>query len=124
VNASGSRRGKLTAGANMAKKAERCPTCRRLMKRSNPQNRFYWLLIHQIAENVKPQGKEYSPEVWHEWAKQRFIGADEINLPNGKTMIKGKSSADLDTAAFAEYMRSVEEFAMSRNVYLDEINPT
>jgi len=99
----------------------RCPTCKRKKSRSNPANARYWLLLHLIADKILPEGKAHSAEVWHEYFKQRFIGVDEFALPNGKVLHRAMSSADLDTAAFADYMLAVEEFAMSRNVYLDDM---
>ena len=102
----------------------RCPTCHRLKKRSNPANARYWLLLHLVSEGIKPEGMQHSPEVWHTYFKQRFIGVDEYRLPNGKTLQIPKSSAELDTQEFNEYMQKVEEFAMSRNVYMDEMEPT
>lgn len=100
---------------------DRCPTCGRKHKRSTESNRRYWLLIHMIAEKVKPEGQSYSAEVWHQYFKQRLIGADEVKLPNGKTHIIVKSSADLDTGEFTDYMSQVEAWAAERDVYLDDI---
>jgi hypothetical protein len=100
---------------------DRCPHCKRQMKRSSEANRRYWLLIHAIADKLKPQGQQYSAEVWHEYAKQRFLGADDVTLPNGKVMTRAKSSAELDKAAFAEYMTAVEEWALEHDVWLADI---
>lgn len=97
----------------------KCPTCHRTIKRSNEANRRYWLLIHTIADEVKPNGESYSPETWHHWAKTRFLGADDVKLPNGKTLVMPRSSADLDKAEFAEFMEQVEAWAAERGVYLD-----
>lgn len=97
----------------------RCPACKRLKKRSNPANARYWLLLHLMSEGIKPEGMQHSPEVWHQWAKSKFLGMDEYRLPNGKLLQVPKSSAELDTQEFNEFMRQVEEFAMSRNVYMD-----
>ena len=100
---------------------ERCPTCHRLKKRSNEANRRYWLLLHLIAEKVKPEGKEFSAETWHTWAKTKWLGADEVQLPNGKTVQIPRSSADLDTQEFNDFMMAVETWAQERDVYLDDI---
>ena len=104
--------------------AIRCPTCRQLKKRSNPANARYWLLLHLISDNVKPEGQQHAPEVWHVYMKQRYIGVDEVKMPNKQVLLMPKSSADLNTAEFAEYMANVEAWAMERNVYLDEMEPT
>lgn len=107
-----------------AEAPKRCPKCHRLMKRSNPANARYWLLLHLIADKIKPEGKTYTPEQYHIYFKSRFIGVDEVTLPNKRTIQIPKSSADLDTQEFAEYMAKVEEWAQEREVYMDELEPT
>lgn len=105
----------------MSQKAIRCPTCRQLKKRSNPANARYWLLLHLIADGVKPEGIQHAPDTWHCYFKQRYIGVDEIRMPNGHELKIPKSSADLDTAEFADYMMKVEQWAMERNIYMEEM---
>lgn len=100
-------------------KPTRCPTCKRLMRRSTQANSRYWLLIHQIAQTLKPQGHVFSPESWHTWLKTRFLGADDVVLPSGKTLVIPRSSADLDAAEFATYMEQVEAWANEHDVYLE-----
>ena len=106
---------------------KRCPTCGRRQRRSSEQNRRYWALMHEISEGIKPEGKQYSTEVWHEYFKQRYIGADEIELPNGKTLVRPHSSAELDMSkgtdeqpSFNEYMERVEAWAAQHGVYLQD----
>lgn len=98
---------------------DRCPLCKRRKTRSNPANARYWLLLHMLADKLKPDGKVYTPEIYHEYFKSRFIGVDEIVLPNKKVIHRVKSSAELDVSQFAEYMEQVEQFAAERGVYLD-----
>jgi len=105
----------------MAAKPERCALCHRLKKRSNVANARYWLLLHRIADKVRPEGKQYSPESFHAFFKQRFIGMDDVTLPNGKVIPMLKSSADLDKDEFNIYMANVESWAMEREIYLDEM---
>ena len=103
---------------------KRCPTCHRLERRSNPQNARYWLLLHLIAEKLKPEGAEYSAESFHLYFKSRYIGCDDIRLPNGKIISIPKSSADLDVGEFAEYMTKIECFAQERGIYMEDIGET
>jgi hypothetical protein len=79
-----------------------------------------WLLYHKLAE--KPISDQvFSAETWHTYCKTRFLGADEVKLPNGKAMLLPRSTADLDTAAFNDYMTAVEAWANEHDVYLDEM---
>ena len=105
----------------MVDMTERCPTCKRKLRRSNEANRRYWMIIHLIADKVKPAGAEYSPETWHSYFKLRLLGGDDVKLPNGKTLVLPKSSAELDTHEFHEYAEKVEAWAAERDVFLDEL---
>lgn len=100
---------------------DRCPTCHRRRARSNPANARYWLLLHAIADKVRPGGVSYSAETWHTYCKSRWLGCDDVRLPNGKTLTIPRSSASLDTAEFNDYMAAVEAWAGDRDVWLEEI---
>jgi hypothetical protein len=99
---------------------ERCPQCGQKPRRSNPANRRYWLLLHTLAAKLKPDGNEYSAETYHVYYKLKFLGADDVKLPNGKVIAVPKSTAELDKAEFHEYAFMVEHDANERGVYLDE----
>lgn len=99
----------------------RCPTCHRKHTRTHPQNARYWLLIHLIAEKVKPEGETYSPDSWHEYFAGRFLGKTELRLPNGEIVKRRRSTTETDVAEFNDYMARVEEWARDRNVWLEEI---
>lgn len=102
----------------------RCPTCHRKRTRTSAANSRYWLLLHLVADKVKPEGAAHSAEVWHEYFKQRFLGMDEVVLPNKKTIRTQKSTAELDTQGFSDYMWQVETWAMDRDIFMDEADPT
>ena len=81
----------------------------KLRKRTSKQNRRYWGngVLAQIAQQATVNGRLYSAEVWHELAKRKFIGVDE--LPDGSVI--GASSKDLTTAEFCEFCSQVEAWA-------------
>lgn len=99
---------------------ERCPTCRRRMVRSHPQNSRYWLLLHAMADKIKPAGTTFSAETWHRYCASRFLGCDEVILPNGKTLLLPKSTSALDVDEFNNYMTAVEVWANEKGVYLED----
>lgn len=103
----------------MKPKITRCPTCGRKARRSTPANARYWVLLHAISEGVPVQGKHHSSEVWHTYFKSKFLGCEEVTLPNGKTMQFPHSSAELDTAEFADFMMKVELWAGEHGVWLE-----
>jgi hypothetical protein len=101
-------------------KPDRCPTCKRRMTRSPEANRRYWALLHVMAEKLKPLDHSYSADSWHTWAKSKWLGCDDVKLPSGKVLVIPRSTADLDTAAFNDYMTAVEVWANEKGAYLED----
>lgn len=112
----------MTTGQTVsAKRPDRCHVCGQRRRRSNPQNGFYWALLHLLSEQLRPNGEAYSAEQFHTYYKSRFLGCDDVTLPNGKTLVIPRSSADLDVTAFGEYFDKVQADAAERGVYLDSM---
>jgi hypothetical protein len=105
-------------------KSERCPTCGRRHKRTNQANARLWLLYHAIADKVKPRGQSFSAGTWHLWAKTKWLGCDDVPLPNGKVQSVPRSTADLDTDEFMSYMTQVEKWAAEHDVWLADMEGT
>lgn len=101
-------------------KAKRCPACGRKEIRSSEANRRYWALLHEIAEKVKPEGRDYSAETWHTYFKQKILGSIEVSLPNGKTIQVPQTTTALDTSQFHDFSTQVEVWANGRGVFLPE----
>ena len=76
-------------------------------KRSSLANRYYWSVINQIASDAWVEDRQYTPDVWHEYAKRKHLGT--IELPGGGIM--AISTADLDVSEFAQYVERVEAWA-------------
>lgn len=105
----------------MTSPSDRCPTCKRKHRRSHPQNALYWTLLHSIAEKVRPGGNVFSADQWHCYAKSRWLGCDDVPLPNGKVLTIPKSTAGLDVAEFGEYFEKVQAWAAERDVWLEDM---
>jgi hypothetical protein len=73
-----------------------------------------------MSDKLRPDGKVYSPEQYHLYAKQRFLGCRDLELPGGKVLTIPNSSADLDIDEFNEFMQAVETMAAEHGVWLDE----
>lgn len=76
-------------------------------RRSTRQNRYYWSVINQIAEHAWIEGRQYSPDAWHELVKRRFNGT--VDLPGGGKL--GITTTDMSTAEFADYTSRIEAWA-------------
>lgn len=101
--------------------SDRCPGCGRRKTRSNPANAMYWSLLHLMAEKLRPGGIAYSAEQFHTYYKSRFLGCDDIQMPNGKTLTIPRSTANLDVAEFSDYFDAVQADAAERGVHLSEL---
>lgn len=97
----------------------KCKLCGREPKRSSPANARYWSLLAEIADKLKPLDQVYSRTTWHTYFKERYLGAEEIKLPNGKTRIMSKSTASLDKSEFNDYMQQVETWSAEHEVWLE-----
>lgn len=98
----------------------RCPTCKRRITRSSEQNRRYWALLFSLAEKVEWKGQHYSADQWHLYAKARFLGCVDMDIPGGKTIPVPNSTAELDVPEFANYMTAVEAFANEHGAFLED----
>jgi len=99
---------------------DRCPVCGSRRQRSNEQNRLYWALLHEISEKLVKKVGEFSADSWHLYFKQRFLGQDEVRLPNGKIMQIPKSTADCSVDDMSTYYTRVEVWAAERGITLPE----
>ena len=93
-------------------------------KRRDAQNRRYWAILHQIAEQLKINGNILIAETWHEWAKRRFIGIKEIPLPDGEIIVMGMTSTELEIPEFNDFMTMVEAWAIDQGVIFNDLPAT
>jgi len=98
---------------------DKCKLCGREPRRSSPANSRYWLLLAEISDKLKPEATTYSRVTWHEYFKERYLGADEVTLPNGKIRVISKSTTQLDKSEFNDYMQQVETWAAEHDVWLE-----
>lgn len=99
-------------------KPQRCPTCHRRIRRSSDANARYWALLHEIAAKLRPHGQSFSVDQYHAYYKTRFLGADDVALPNGEVLTIPRSSAELDASEFSDYLDRVEADAAERGVFM------
>jgi hypothetical protein len=91
-------------------------------KRSIEQNARYWGgVLPQIAEQVKVNDKLHPVASWHEYFKFRFLGAEEIEMPDGKTFVAPLSTAKLSVGEFGNYMTCVEAWGAERGVIFNDL---
>ena len=82
-------------------------------QRSTQQNKRYWALLGEIAAAAEINGQRFSTETWHHFLKQKFIGLEDVVLPDGQVIHQPISSTKLSTAEFNSYMERIEAYAAS-----------
>lgn len=76
-------------------------------QRTAAQNRFYWALLGDVAEDAWVDDRQYDAETWHGFFAGRFIGWND--LPGGGRV--PISTTTLDVAEFASYLERVQAYA-------------
>jgi len=74
----------------------------RRAKRSEQQNRFWWVYMTMIAQETG-----HSPEDVHEWAKGKFLTKRVVEVFGQPTRVKG-STTELSKLDFSELIMNVE----------------
>lgn len=101
--------------------ADKCPTCGQIKRRSSEQNRRLHKLFNLMSEQLKGKdGLYHSPMWWKVMAKSEWLGFDEFNHPDGKTIYVLKATSELDVEALTEFMNEVERYCALRGVWLQD----
>ena len=78
-------------------------------QRSGAQNRLYWATLRDIAENARPDGKQFDTNAWHAYFALNMIGSQD--LPDGRSA--PISTTTLTVAEFADYVTRVQQYAVA-----------
>jgi len=76
-------------------------------KRTGEQNKRYWALLNEIAEQAWVGGKQCSSETWHLFFRKTLIGFE--SGPDGYEY--PISTTTLDVAEFTTYMDKISAYA-------------
>lgn len=87
-------------------------------RRSAAANAFMWsAVLAQISEQVEIDGKAYTAETWHEWAKREFLpdvtasGKQKWEaLPGGELRL-AIGTSDLNDFEFGQYLERLQAHA-------------
>lgn len=97
--------------------------------RTNDQNAAMWAgILQPLADQVWVHGRRYTPEIWHDYLKQKVIpemieeepeSGDWVKdpnvwdyMPNGDRVFIG-STTKLTKSGMAQYMLRIEAFAVA-----------
>lgn len=79
-------------------------------KRSISQNNYYWLIVTLISESTT-----HTMEEIHEACRRKFLARKEITI-QGETLLIPRSTTELSTVEFSEYIERVRCFAAELGV--------
>lgn len=80
-------------------------------RRTLEQNRRYWAVLNEIADQAWVDGKQYDADTWHEHFRRAFIGKNEVVMPSGEIIERGISTTTLNVSEFADFMGKIEAYA-------------
>ena len=84
-----------------------------IRQRSLEQNKRMHALFQEIAESAVIDGRRFSADAIKEFARRRFIGTEEIDLPDGTRIVRGISTTTLTVSQCAEFMEQLEAWAVT-----------
>jgi hypothetical protein len=82
-------------------------------KRSNPQNSFYWSVVLPMMQTgfYNNLGEHVGIQEAHEFLKARFLFREVVNQELGEVIKLSKSTTELSTIEWEEYMDSIRAFS-------------
>ena len=82
--------------------------------RTAAQNRFYWAILTACSEQLMNQ--EYTQDIWHEWAKTRFLPTRVVDLPGGQVKEIEPSTASLTVSEFSDLVEQLLQYALEKGL--------
>lgn len=79
--------------------------------RTIEQNKRLWKIYNELSMGVWVDGKQFGADVWHEYFKRRFLGCDDLILPDGTQSTITHSTTKLNTQEMAEYQNQIQAWA-------------
>ena len=74
-----------------------------------------------MSEQLKGKdGLHHPPQWWKVMSKDKWLGYDEFNKPDGTTIYVLRATSELDVEALTDFMNEVERYCALRGVYLQE----
>ena len=81
-------------------------------RRNTRQNALLHALLTQIAERVHPDDQTFAMEAWKELACRKFIGTEDVRLPDGSHVTRALSTSSLSVGQFADLIDHVTAWAI------------
>lgn len=80
-------------------------------RRSLEQNDALHAIIREIAREAYVDGKQYSASAWKEFFRERFIPGERVELPDGRAVMRQRSTTELSVAEMSELIEAIRAYA-------------
>lgn len=77
-------------------------------KRTVEQNKALHGVLNAISEQAWVGGKLYPMAAWKEHYREKYVGVEVIEMPDGTTRKKGRSTTELDVEEFDSLILKIE----------------
>jgi hypothetical protein len=82
--------------------------------RTNAQNRLMHQWFNKISEHYfLTAGEAYAPKAWKELLKDKFLGFDMMELPDGSVKAITKHTSDCSTTELTEFLEKIDHYAVT-----------
>ena len=82
-------------------------------KRSLEQNAYYWgVIVMLVRAGLIDTGYKVSIEETHTFLKSKFLVKEIVNEQTGEILSSVKSTTELTTTGFMEYIQDIQQFAI------------
>ena len=82
--------------------------------RSHAQNRLMHDWFNKMSEHYfLTTGEFYAPLAWKELLKEKFLGFDMIELPDGTIKAITKHTSDCNTKELTEFLEKIDYYAVT-----------
>ena len=82
--------------------------------RSHAQNRLLHDWFNKMSEHYfLTTGESYAPLAWKELLKEKFLGFDMIELPDGTIKAITKHTSDCNTKELTEFLEKIDHYAVT-----------
>lgn len=82
--------------------------------RSHAQNRLMHDWFNKMSEHYfLTTGELYAPLAWKELLKEKFLGFDMIELPDGTIKAITKHTSDCTTKELTEFLEKIDHYAVT-----------
>ena len=99
---------------------DRCPYCHQMSKRTRSQNNLQWAILRMVEEQLAVKGKHFGAAAWDEYFKERFLGKEEFELPNGKIITRTRGTSSLNKEEMETYITKLLVWCADHDVVIPD----